>query len=184
MSSNGAEIIELPMPWVGKGRSINLGVIRSEAVSVHEKMLSEHADLYTPAVRARIQSGFNVSAIDYIRALRARQWFNHQMAESMKQVDILVTPSVPIQTPTIADCTPTAGKVPAGSELAMFTGVFDVTGQPSHSIPCGFTESGMPIGMMITGHPFDEVTVLRVGHAYEKLTDWHQRSPTDIPNTT
>jgi aspartyl-tRNA(Asn)/glutamyl-tRNA(Gln) amidotransferase subunit A len=147
-------------------------------------MLSEHADLYTPAVRARIQSGFNVSAIDYIRALRARQWFNHQMAESMKQVDILVTPSVPIQTPTIADCTPTAGKVPAGSELAMFTGVFDVTGQPSHSIPCGFTESGMPIGMMITGHPFDEVTVLRVGHAYEKLTDWHQRSPTDIPNTT
>lgn len=63
----------------------------------------------------------------------------------------------------------------------MFTGVFDVTGQPSHSIPCGYTEDGMPIGMMITGHPFDEKTVLRVGHAYEQLTDWQQRPPMDIP---
>ncbi len=183
MANSGAEVVELPMPWVGKGRAINLGVIRSEAVSVHEKMLADHADLYTPAVRARIQSGYNVSAIDYVRAQRARQWFNHQMAESMKSVDVLITPSVPIQTPTIAECTPRPGKPAGGSELAVFTGVFDVTGQPSHSIPCGFTQNGMPIGLMITGHPFDEATVLRVGHAYEKQTDWHQRPPTDIPAT-
>lgn len=181
LASNGAEIIELSMPWVGKGRPINFGVILPEAVSIHEKMLAEHADLYTPAVRSRIQSGLNVSAIDYIRAKRARQWFNHQIAESMKQVDVLVTPTVPIQTPTIADCKPSPGNPGGGSELPMFTGVFDVTGQPSHSIPCGFTEGGMPVGMMITGHPFDESTVLRVGHAYEQFTNWHQRPPKDVP---
>jgi len=179
--ANGAEIVELSMPWVGKGRPINFGVILPESVSIHEKMIAENADLYSPAVRKRIQSGFNVSAIEYVRAQRARQWFNHQMEESMKQVDVLITPSIPIQTPTIADCTPSPGNPGAGSELPMFTGVFDVTGQPSHSIPCGFTQNGMPIGMMITGHPFDESTVLRVGHAYEKLTNWHQRPPTDIP---
>lgn len=183
MADNGAEIIDLPMPWVDKGRAINLGVIMPEAVAVHEKMLSEHADLYTPAVRSRIQAGFNIPAIDYVRAQRARQWFNHQMVESMDQVDVLVTPTVPVQTPTIAECTPSPGNPGSGSELPMFTGVFDVTGQPSHSIPCGFTVAGMPIGMMITGHPFDEVAVLRVGNAYENLTDWHQRSPTDIPTT-
>jgi aspartyl-tRNA(Asn)/glutamyl-tRNA(Gln) amidotransferase subunit A len=181
MADNGAEIVQLSMPWVGKARPINFGVILPESVSIHEKIISEHADLYTPAVRSRIQSGFNVSAIDYVRAQRARQWFNHQMAEVMKQVDVLITPSVPIQTPTIAECTPSPGSPGKGSELPMFTGVFDVTGQPSHSTPCGFTRSGMPIGMMITGHPFDEATVLRVGHAYEQLTSWHQRSPTDIP---
>lgn len=183
MANNGAEIVELSMPWVGDGRTINLGIIRPEAVAVHEKMLAEHADQYTPAVRARLQTGYNVSAVDYLRAQRARQWFNHKMAETMKQIDVLITPSVPIQTPTIAACTPQPGVFPAGAELAMFTGVFDVTGQPSHSIPCGFTEAGMPIGMMITGHPFDEETVLRVGNAYEKLTDWHQRQPMDIPTT-
>jgi aspartyl-tRNA(Asn)/glutamyl-tRNA(Gln) amidotransferase subunit A len=181
MVANGAEIVELAMPWVGKARPINFGVILPESVSIHEKMISQHADLYTPGIRSRIQSGFNVSAIDYVRALRARQWFNHQMAESMKQVDVLITPSVPIQAPTIAECIPSPGIPGKGIELAMFTGVFDVTGQPSHSIPCGFTKGGMPIGMMITGHPFDESTVLRVGHAYEQLTNWHQRSPKDIP---
>jgi aspartyl-tRNA(Asn)/glutamyl-tRNA(Gln) amidotransferase subunit A len=182
IASSGAEIIELPMPWVSKGRAINLGVIIPEAISVHEKMLAEHADQYTPAVRSRIQAGFNIPAIDYVRAQRARQWFNHQMAESMKQVDVLITPSVPIQTPTIVECTPTPGNPGGGSELPMFTGVFDVTGQPSHSIPCGFTDDGMPIGMMITGHPFDEKTVLRVAHEYEKITNFHQRPPTDIPS--
>ena len=184
MSRNGAEIVELPMPWAEKGRAINLGVIICEVVAVHEKIISEHADLYTPAVRSRIQSGFNVSAIDYIRAQRARQWFNHHMAESMHQVDVLITPTVPIQTPTIADCTPSPGNPGGGLELPLFTGVFDVTGQPSHSVPCGFSTGGMPIGMMITGHPFDEVTVLRVGSAYETLTDWHQRPPADIPDAT
>jgi aspartyl-tRNA(Asn)/glutamyl-tRNA(Gln) amidotransferase subunit A len=181
MANNGAEIIELPMPWANKGRAINLGVILPEAVAVHEKMLSEHHNLYTHAVRSRIQAGFNISSIDYIRAQRARQWFNQKMAESMNRVDVLITPTVPIPTPTIAECTPSPGNPGSGNELPMFTGVFDVTGQPSHSIPCGFTENGMPIGMMITGHPFDEVTVLRVGNASEQLTDWHQRPPADIP---
>ncbi|MDA1280049.1 MAG: amidase [Chloroflexi bacterium] len=181
MANAGAEIVELAMPWVHKGRSINLGVIMPEATAVHERMLSDRADSYTPAVRSRIQAGFNISAVDYVRAQRAREWFNHQMAESMARVDVLVTPTVPIQTPTIADCTPSPDRAAAGSELAIFTGVFDVTGQPSHSIPCGFTSQGLPVGMMITGHPFDEATVLQVGSAYEKLTDWHQRPPSDIP---
>ena len=181
LAANGAEVVELSMPWVEKGRPINLGIILPESVSIHEKMISEHAHLYTPAVRARIQSGFNVAAIDYVRAQSARQWFNHQMAESMSNVDVLITPTVPIKAPTIADCTPSPGNLGAGSELAMFTGVFDVTGQPSHSVPCGFTSDGTPIGMMITGHPFDEPMVLRIGHAFEQLTNWHQRPPTDIP---
>lgn len=180
-ASNGAEIVELSMPWVGKGRPINFGVILPEAVSIHQEMVTKHPELYSPAVRSRVQSGFNVSAIDYVRAQRARQWFNHQVAESMKQVDVLITPSVPIQTPTLDECQPSPGNPGGGSELPMFTGVFDVTGQPSHSIPCGFTEDGMPIGMMITGHPFDEPTVLRVGHGYEQLTNWHQRPPKDVP---
>ncbi len=180
MSNDGAEIIELPMPWVEKGRAINLGILFSEAFAVHEKMLSEHANLYTPAVRERIQSGANILAIDYLRAQRARQWFNHKMAESMSHVDVLVTPTVPVHTPTIEECTPSAGNPGKGAELPLFTGVFSVTGQPSHTVPCGFTKTGMPVGMMITGHPFDEITVLRVGNAYESLTDWHQRLPTGI----
>ena len=180
MAANGAEVVEVPMPWVNQGRAINLGVMLPEAVSVHEKMLSKYPDQYTPAVRSRIQAGFNIPAIDYLRAKRAREWFNEKMSDSMKRIDVLVTPTVPILTPTISECRPAPGDPGTGGELPRFTGVFDVTGQPSVSIPCEFSDDGMPIGMMITGHPFDEVTVLRVGSAYEQLTDWHQRVPDDI----
>ena len=181
MASNGAEVVELPMPWVNKGRAINLGVIRPEAVSVHESLMAENANLYTSDVRRRIESGLIIKAIDYVHAQRARQWFNHKMSEAMKQVDVLITPSVPIQTPTIKQCITVDKNMGAGDQLPMFTSVFNATGQPSLSIPCGFTSDGMPIGMMINGHPYDEKTVLRVGNAFEKLTQWHQRVPTDIP---
>ena len=179
MARNGAEVIELSMPWVTSGRAINLGVMLPEAVAVHQDMLSGSPEQYSPAVRGRIQSAFNTPAIDYIRAQRARLWFSHQMAEAMSGVDVLITPTVPVQTPTIEECTPLPGENMAvgGADLPRFTGVFDVTGQPSLSVPCGFTGAGMPIGMMITGDAFDEETVLRVGHAYEEIAGWHDRRP-------
>ena len=101
------------------------------------------------------------------------------MAEVVRGVDVLVTPTVPVQTPTIEECTPPAGKVGdwASTKLPIFTSVFDVTGTPSLSVNCGFTTAGMPIGLMISGKPFDEVMVLRVGDAYETLAGWWQRRP-------
>ena len=179
-AENGAEIVELHMPWISKGREINLGVMVPEAVSVHAEMLARSPDLYTPEVRHRIQSGSNAPADDYIRAKQAREWFNQQVAQVIKDIDVLLTPTVPIQAPTIKECTLSSGNQVGGSELPIFTSIFNVTGQPSHNIPCGFTKDCMPVGMMITGHPFDDVTVLRTGYAYEQLTDWHQREPKDI----
>jgi aspartyl-tRNA(Asn)/glutamyl-tRNA(Gln) amidotransferase subunit A len=54
---------------------------------------------------------------------------------------------------------------------------FNLTGLPALSLPCGFTAGGLPIGLQIAGQPFDEATVLRLGHAYEQQTDWHRRRP-------
>jgi Asp-tRNA(Asn)/Glu-tRNA(Gln) amidotransferase A subunit family amidase len=58
-----------------------------------------------------------------------------------------------------------------------FTRLFNITGQPSISLPCGFTEGGLPIGLMLTGRPFADLTVLQVAHAYERAHDWHTRRP-------
>ena len=167
------------MDWVSQGRSINIIITLAEATAVHEKMLAEHADEYTPAVRSRIQSALAMPAVDYIRAQRARQAFSVKMAEATKDVDVIATPSVPVRTHTIAECTPATGEILAekGAEIPLFTSIFDVTGEPSLSVPCGFDSSNMPIGLMITGHAFDETTILRVGHAYEELAGWHQRRP-------
>jgi len=180
METNGAEIVELDADWISLGRRIGFGVIAPEALAVHRKNLGERPDDYTMAVRSRILAGVSISAVDYIEAQRARKWFSHEVANLMQSVDAIVTPTVPIPTPTIEECTPTSTDPGGGGQMPFFTGVFNTTGQPSLSIPCGFGKFDMPIGMMITGHSFDESTVLRIGHAYEQLTDWHQRKPNDI----
>ncbi len=179
LAKNGAEIVEIPMEWVSEGRAINVVITLSEAIAVHEELLAKHADHYTPAVRSRIQSALTIAAVDYVRAQRARRHFCESMNEAMLNVDVLVTPSVPVRTPTIAECTPAPGKAiaDAGAEIPLFTSIFDVTGQPSHSVLCGFDSGNMPIGLMITGHNFDESTVLRVGHAYEEIASWHRSRP-------
>ena len=55
---------------------------------------------------------------------------------------------------------------------------FNLTGQPALTLPCGFSASGLPLALQIVGKPFDEATVLQVGHAYEAHTAWHERRPT------
>ncbi len=179
LANNGADIVDIPMEWVGDGRSINVIITLAEATAVHENLLAEHADDYTPAVRSRIQSALDMPAVDYIRAQRARQAFSVKMAEATKDVDVLVTPTIPVLAHTIEECTPPLGEVLAekSHEIPLFTSIFDVTGEPSLSVPCGFDSTNMPIGLMVTGHAFDETTVLRVGHAYEELAGWHKQRP-------
>jgi aspartyl-tRNA(Asn)/glutamyl-tRNA(Gln) amidotransferase subunit A len=59
----------------------------------------------------------------------------------------------------------------------IFTISCNLASLPGMSVPCGFTHSGLPIGLQILGRPFDEPTVFQVGRAYERATGWHQRAP-------
>jgi aspartyl-tRNA(Asn)/glutamyl-tRNA(Gln) amidotransferase subunit A len=179
MGRNGAKVREVSMPWVKDGRAVNVGVLLPEAAAVHREVMERRASEISPAVRVRLEAGLKVMAVDYIHAQRARAKFAHQMAEAMWDIDLLVTPSVPIATPTRAECTPAPGEstAPGGGRFPTFTGVFNATGQPSLSVNCGFTKDGMPIGLMISGRPFKDDVVLGAGHAYQQLTDWHCRTP-------
>jgi aspartyl-tRNA(Asn)/glutamyl-tRNA(Gln) amidotransferase subunit A len=179
MASHGCRVREIPMPWASKGRAINMAVMMPEAVSVHEQWLKQHRAQYSAEVLARLEAAQTISALDYIHALRARRWFNEQMSAATRDVDVLVTPTVAIQTPTIEDCTPPPGgnEARSGGALGNFTGVFNTTGMPSLSVTCGFTGAGMPIGMMISGEPFEDATVLRVGDAYETAAEHWRRHP-------
>jgi Asp-tRNA(Asn)/Glu-tRNA(Gln) amidotransferase A subunit family amidase len=56
-------------------------------------------------------------------------------------------------------------------------GPFNIAGLPTLALPTGFSSSGLPLSFQISGRPFDEATVLRAGHAYQRATDWHRRRP-------
>ena len=180
MANNGAEIVPIPtLDFVADGRPINVVISLAEAAAVHRDMLASHADDYTDMVRSRMLPGFEISAVDYIHAQRARRKFAHAVATATAHVDALITPTIPVPTPTIAECTPKSGSSVAdkGAELPLFTSIFDVTGQPSLSVNCGFDDNGMPIGLMITTAAFEDRLALRIGHAYEELAGWHQHRP-------
>ena len=164
----GAQVREITMPWASLGRAINLGIMLPEAVTVHAKSLANSGTQYGEQVRYRMQSGYAIPTADYLRAQRARLWFAHKMTDAMADVDVLITPTTPVAAPTIAECTP--APTGPGVLLPLFTGVFNTTGQPSLSVNCGTTEDGMPTGMMITAHAFEDDVALQVGHAWEEMS--------------
>ena len=88
-------------------------------------------------------------------------------------------PTEPVTAPQILASEVQAGEQKIGTTAALtqFTRPYNITGSPAISIPCGFSEAGLPIGLQLAGKPFDEVTVLRAAHAYEQATDWHRRRP-------
>ena len=119
---------------------------------------------YGDVVRARIQFGLEQKAADYVRAARARDEARRTADETLfSDVDLLAMPTtlrtaVPIDSVSKDD--PTLG-------LTRLTGPFNLTGQPAISVPCGYTEQGLPVGLQLAGRRFDERTVLRAAHAFE-----------------
>jgi Asp-tRNA(Asn)/Glu-tRNA(Gln) amidotransferase A subunit family amidase len=94
------------------------------------------------------------------------------MAAALTRVDVLATPTTPGPAPSFK--TVLDPDFPfARSNMAPF----NMSGLPALALPCGFSEAGLPLSLQIAGRPFDEATVLRVGHAYEQATDWHRRRP-------
>ena len=104
---------------------------------------------------------------------RVRRTVNEVFAE----VDLLITPTTPVPPRTIEEASKMAPSL-AGEVWLRNTRPFNCYGLPTISIPCGFTNSGLPLGLQIAGPRFAEGRVLAFAHAFEQATDWHQRTPT------
>ena len=117
-----------------------------------------------------INTGTVVSVTSHINDQRKRTLLIEETSEVLRSVDVLVSPTTPITAPPIE-----GGD--SQYQLARYTSPYDVTAIPAISLPCGFDHDGLPIGLMIGGRHFDEVTVLRVAHAFEQATDWHTQRP-------
>jgi aspartyl-tRNA(Asn)/glutamyl-tRNA(Gln) amidotransferase subunit A len=115
----------------------------------------------------------------YLRAQRVRSLIRREMAAALRRVDALVTPTVPIPAPRLGQNMVDIGQesVDIMSTLSRLTRAANLTGFPAISVPCGFTQSGLPIGLQLIGRPFAEATILQLAYAYEQETTWHQRLP-------
>ncbi len=175
----GARVREVAMPHAGNALSIYMAISMPEAIAYHTPGLRRHAELYGPGFRQRIRHGHFVLATQYLNAQRARGILIDEAREALSQADVLLSPTSPIPAQRFDQETL---QWPGGSEstrmaMARLTRPFNVTGLPAISLPCGFTAGGLPIGLQVVGRAFDEATVLRIAHAYERATEWHVRRP-------
>ncbi|HTZ82828.1 MAG TPA: amidase [Candidatus Acidoferrales bacterium] len=148
----------------------------AESYAYHAENVANHADKYRPETLRRVLAGKDISAAEYIRGRRELELGRRNIRRAFADVDVLVTPTTPIPAPSIValKADPDALR-PAELKLLRNTRPFNVWGLPAISVPCGFTEGGLPIGMQIAGPPWREDLVLRLAHAYEQATAWHKR---------
>ncbi|MGA2357410.1 MAG: amidase [Terriglobales bacterium] len=156
----------------------------AEAYAYHESFVASSPELYQPATLARIQSGAKVSASDALRASRDLQASRHAIRKMFDDVDVLLTPTVPLPPAVIADLREHPDNL-RPQELIMLrnTRPFNVWGIPAISVPCGFTKDDLPIGLQLAAAPWREDVVLQAAHAYEQATEWHKKMPEPLRTT-
>ena len=168
----GANLQEVTIPSLEYVRAANSVIMLSEAFAFHEKNLRTRPHDFGEMVRARFRIGGMFSASDYVQSQRVRKLVNREFAAVLQKVDVLVTPTM--TQPAAAfegyDATSTV-RGPS------FTAPFNLTGLPAISVPCGFTASGLPVGMQIAGKPFDEPGVIRAAYAYQQAARWFEQRP-------
>jgi aspartyl-tRNA(Asn)/glutamyl-tRNA(Gln) amidotransferase subunit A len=175
----GASLMDIDLATAPLQRGIWNQIACPEAYSFHEKHLNRRGEDYGADVRTRLELGRLFLSIDYVRAQRARTLMRDECERALENVDVIITPSVPITPPRIGQTTVQRGAVtePVGVALTRCTRHFNITGLPAISLPCGFTTDGLPIGLQIAGRAFDESTVLRAAHAYEQEAALAPHSP-------
>ena len=148
-------------------------IILAENFAFHAPYFAKTPQLYSPGIGRNLRQGSAVTTAAYIRSRRELDEVRRTIGAVFSEVDLLVTPTTAVSLPTIEEA------VRLGIELEMNrnTAPFNAYGLPTISIPCGFSSSGLPIGMQISGPRFGEAQVLALAHAYEQATEWHTKRP-------
>jgi aspartyl-tRNA(Asn)/glutamyl-tRNA(Gln) amidotransferase subunit A len=179
LKREGAEIVRVELPDQRQLASASQLVLAVEAAAFHKRWMIERPQDYGPQVLMRLQNGLAVPAISYLEAMRWRGPALSAHAAATAGVDAVIAPVSPIPAPTIAESD--VGNSPEADavlpRLTRFTRPVNYLGLPALSIPSGFTNSGLPVGLQLIGRSFDEATLLRIGAAFQRATDFHARVP-------
>ena len=175
----GIETLVAEMKEVKLDVSTDRTVQAAESFAYHAENVAKTPELYQPETVRRIRSGEAITATQYIQSRRELDEARRGIAHVFADVDVLVSPTMPMPAPAIAELRANPDTLrPAELKLLRNTRPFNVSGLPAISVPCGFTQTGLPIGLQIAGPHWREDLVLRLAHAYEQATAWHKRKLT------
>jgi aspartyl-tRNA(Asn)/glutamyl-tRNA(Gln) amidotransferase subunit A len=179
LKREGADIVKVELPDQRQLSSASQLVLAVEAAAFHKRWLIERPQDYGPQVLMRLQNGLAVPGVTYLEAMRWRGAALAAHVAATSAVDAVIAPVSPVGAPTIAesDIGNTPGAEAVIQRLTRFTRPVNYLGLPSLAIPSGFTKGGLPVGMQLIGRSFDEATLLTIGAAFQRATDFHARVP-------
>ena len=155
----------------------------AEGATFHEKRLRESPGLFDPLVRERLETAGFYLATDYIKAQRLRTLLSTDVLDALRRCDVIAVPAYPRLPARVESADAARTDVAAVASPATYRAsnsyIANMTGIPALVLPCGFSSGApaLPIALQFYGRHFDEPTLLRVGHAYQQVTDWHTRRP-------
>ena len=171
----GVHVVEMDFPeareelndeLAGSGSSLIMPV---EGFASHRALLQTHQDVMDERIWARIKKGDDFGAADYAQVLQKRARLMHRAKQTMCDVDTLICPTMLTVAPRIADVD--IAPVRLTTRLVNFLGLCAI------SVPCGWSSTGLPMGLQVIGKPFDECAILRLAYAYEQATLFFQKHP-------
>lgn len=179
LKGEGLHIVEVDLPDQRQLSAACQLMIGAESAAIHKRWIIERPQDYGPQILARFQNGFAVSGVSYLETLRWRGPALAAYLAAVSGVDAVLAPVSPSAAPTILETD--VGAAPGAEamiqRLTRFTRPINYLGLPSLSIPAGFTASKLPVGMQLIGRPFDEATVLTIGAAFQRASDFHKQCP-------
>jgi len=176
----GVAAEDVSIPLAPNAGALTMAILSVEWSNLHRPVFEPHIDYLDHNNKIRFLTGSIIPAQAYYKAQKLRAVIRRQILDALDKVDVLVLPTGPVTAPPVESVPGIQSKEHAMNGLAgriSFTGPFNLAGTPALSVPCGFSQSGMPMGLQIVGRPFAEELVLKVAHAYEQNTDWHNRRP-------
>ena len=179
LKREGVHVVEVDLPDQRQLSAACQLMIATESAAIHKRWMIERPQDYGPQILARLQNGFGISGVSYLETLR---WRGPALAAYLAAVtgtDAVLAPVSPVAAPTIAetDVGNSMGAEAMIQRLTRFTRPINYLGLPSLSIPTGFTSGKLPVGMQLIGRPFDESTLITIGAAFQRATDFHSKCP-------
>jgi aspartyl-tRNA(Asn)/glutamyl-tRNA(Gln) amidotransferase subunit A len=198
LKQNGARIKEISLPHtkyavacyyivapaeasanLARYDGIRYGLRASGKMDLNDLFEASRSEGFGPEVTLRIIVGTYVLSSGYydayyLKAQRVRTLIKDDFLEAFESCDAVLAPVTPTPPFKLGEKTDDPIQMYLND---IFTIPVNLAGLPGLAIPCGFSKSGLPIGMQLIGKPLDEMTLLNIGYAYEQMTDWHERSP-------
>jgi aspartyl-tRNA(Asn)/glutamyl-tRNA(Gln) amidotransferase subunit A len=172
----GAMVREINLPHAQYGPSASWTIAYTESFTFHRANFFARARDYTPAFFHKIAGAACLTAEERITAQRLRQVITAEFVAALASVDVIVTPTTAYPAHALHGPSPQA-------DMRSLTRPVSLTGLPALALPCGFTSSGLPVSMQLTGRAWEEGTILRLAYAYEQAAGWYQRRPPLRPGT-